>query len=69
MSDASVKFVSGGSAAAVHEILGPPTLMAGESEDEYCALLDRVRAASRLRDAIEESYVGEAVDHLWEARR
>lgn len=69
MSDDSVEIGPRASDRAVDDILGPPALIAGESEDEYFALLDRVRAASRPQDAIEDFYVREAVDYLWEARR
>lgn len=54
---------------AVLDILGPPALLASESEEAYRALLEAVRSSVRPRDVVEEMYVRDAVDYFWEARR
>lgn len=54
---------------SVQSILGPPALLADESEVEYSALLDRILDSVRPKDAVEECYALDAVNYLWELRR
>jgi hypothetical protein len=51
------------------EVLGPPSLFADESEDDYCDLLNRVRSAVSPVDVIEELFVRDVVDLVWEGCR
>lgn len=67
--NAITKTIKSDASSSVHDILGPPALLTGESEEEYRALLDRVSQSVAPRDAIEAIYVRTAVDYLWEVQR
>jgi hypothetical protein len=51
------------------QILGPPPILASEDARTYEALQDRVRAAMAPADVIEELWVRDVVDLMWEALR
>lgn len=53
----------------IQELLGPPPLLEGEDPAAYGALRDRVRDAVEPSDAIEEFWVRDVVDLLWETLR
>ena len=60
----------GGSIAAGHlEIFGPPPLLDGESQEVYDTLLARVTGAVNPKDIIEEIWVHDIVDLVWEILR
>ena len=56
-------------AAAVAPFLGPAPLIAGESAASYDELLARITATLRPSDVLEEIWVRDAVDLVWEALR
>ena len=47
----------------------PPNLFGDESEDEYEAMLAQMRALVKPADLIEEFWVRDVVDLIWEAQR
>jgi hypothetical protein len=51
------------------EILGPPPILPSEHAEAYEALQERVRAAVAPTDVIEELWVRDVVDLMWEALR
>jgi hypothetical protein len=51
------------------EILGPPPLLEGENLDAYNAMHDRARGAVAPADVIEEIWVRDIVDLVWETVR
>jgi hypothetical protein len=60
----------GGTIAASHlEIFGPPPLLDGESQEVYDALLARVTGTVSPKDIIEEIWVHDIVDLVWEILR
>ena len=60
----------GGTIAAGHlEIFGPPPLLDGESQEVYDALLARVTGTVNPKDIIEEIWVHDIVDLVWEILR
>lgn len=67
--NADIKSVKVGASSAVLDILGPPALLASESEEAYRALHEAVRNSVRPRDVVEEMYLRDAVDYFWEAQR
>jgi len=66
---ANIKSAKIGGSSAVLDILGPPALLPGESEEAYRAVLEAVRDSVRPRDFVDEMYVRDAVDYFWEAQR
>lgn len=50
-------------------LLGPPPILAGEDVNSYDALYSRIRGAVDPKDVIEEFWVRDIVDLLWEALR
>ena len=60
----------GGTIAARHlEIFGPPPLLDGESQEVYDTLLARVTGAINPKDIIEEIWVHDIVNLVWEILR
>ena len=60
----------GGTIAASHlEIFGPPPLLDGESQEVYDTLLARVTGTVSPKDIIEEIWVHDIVDLVWEILR
>ena len=53
----------------LRQILGPPPLYEGESEENYNQLYDRVRRTVLPEDTIEEIWVRDVVDLTWEILR
>ena len=53
----------------LREIFGPPPLYEGESEESYNRLHDRIRLAVLPGDVIEEIWVRDVVDLVWETLR
>ena len=51
------------------DLLGPPALIAGEDPSQYGELLARVRADVAPADSLEDIWVRDIVDLVWEARR
>ena len=67
---ATVPPSDGGTIAASHlEIFGPPPLLDGESQEVYDALLARVTGTVNPKDIIEEIWVHDIVDLVWEILR
>ena len=67
---ATVPPSDGGSIAAGHlEIFGPPPLLDGESQEVYDALLARVTGTVNPKDIIEEIWVHDIVNLVWEILR
>ena len=67
---ATVPPTDGGTIAARHlEIFGPPPLLDGESQEVYDALLARVTGTVNPKDIIEEIWVHDIVDLVWEILR
>jgi hypothetical protein len=67
---AMVPSTDGGTIAASHlEIFGPPPLLAGESQEVYDTLLARVTGTVNPKDIIEEIWVHDIVDLVWEILR
>ena len=67
---ATVPPIHGGTIAASHlEIFGPPPLLDGESQEVYDALLARVTGAVNPKDIIEEIWVHDIVNLVWEILR
>jgi len=67
---ATVPPTDGGTIAASHlEIFGPPPLLDGESQEVYDALLARVTGTVNPKDIIEEIWVHDIVDLVWEILR
>src|SRR6478609_1503816 len=67
---ATVPPTDGGTGAACHlDIFGPPPLLDGESQDVYDALLARVTGTVNPKDIIEEIWVHDIVDLVWEILR
>ena len=67
---AKVPPTDGGTIAASHlEIFGPPPLLDGESLEVYDTLLARVTGAVNPKDIIEEIWVHDIVDLVWEVLR
>jgi hypothetical protein len=56
-------------ASETNAILGPVTLLAGENRAAYEALLARVTAALKPADILEEIWVRDVVDLVWDALR
>src|SRR5436190_12278018 len=60
----------GSTIAAGHlEIFGPPPLLDGESQEVYDTLLARVTGAIHPKDIIEEIWVHDIVNLVWEILR
>jgi hypothetical protein len=60
----------GGTIAAGHlEIFGPPPLLDGESQEVYETLLARVTGTVNPKDIIEEIWVRDIVDLVWDIPR
>lgn len=53
----------------LQSLLGPPPLIEGEDPAAYEALAGRIRAAVEPRDVIEEIWVRDISDNLWETLR
>jgi hypothetical protein len=53
----------------LRQILGPPPLFEGESEAAYHQLYDRLRSAVSPKDVIEEIWVRDLADLVWETNR
>ena len=51
------------------DLFGPPPIIRGEKADAFEALLARVRADVKPIDIIEEIWVRDAVELVWEIRR
>ena len=51
------------------EIFGPPPLLEGESQEVYATLLARVTGTVSPKDIIEEIWVHDIVDLVWEILR
>ena len=51
------------------DLLGPPPVITGEDPDEFLELLDRVREDVKPNGIIEEIWVRDIVDLMWEIRR
>ena len=67
---ATVPPTDGGTIAASHlEIFGPPPLLDGESQEVYDALLARVTGTVNPKDIIEEIWVHDIVNLVWEILR
>ena len=67
---ATVPPTDGGTIAASHlEIFGPPPLLDGESQEVYDTLLARVTGTVNPKDIIEEIWVHDIVDLVWEILR
>ena len=67
---ATVPPTDGGTIAASHlEIFGPPPLLDGESQEAYDTLLARVTGTVSPKDIIEEIWVHDIVDLVWEILR
>ena len=67
---AIVPSTDGGTIAASHlEIFGPPPLLDGESQEVYDTLLARVTGTVNPKDIIEEIWVHDIVDLVWEILR
>src|SRR6187401_2280554 len=67
---ATVPSTDGGTIAASHlEIFGPPPLLDGESLEVYDTLLARVTGSVNPKDIIEEIWVHDIVDLVWEVLR
>ena len=67
---ATVPPTDGGTIAASHlEIFGPPPLLDGESQEVYDTLLARVTGTVSPKDIIEEIWVHDIVDLVWEILR
>ena len=67
---AMVPPTDGGTIAASHlEIFGPPPLLDGESQEVYDTLLARVTGTVNPKDIIEEIWVHDIVDLVWEILR
>jgi len=67
---ATVPPTDGGTIAASHlEIFGPPPLLDGESQEVYDTLLARVTGTVNPKDIIEEIWVHDIVDLVWEVLR
>jgi hypothetical protein len=56
-------------AARESDLLGPPPVIAGEDAQEFWELLERVRDDVKPDDMLEEIWVRDAVELVWEARR
>ena len=56
-------------AESAGDLLGPPPVITGEDPDEFLELLDRVREDAKPNGIIEEIFVRDSVDLLWEIRR
>ncbi len=52
-----------------HAVFGPPPLVEGEDADAYADLLARVSAVVKPADILEEIWVRDVVDLVWEALR
>ena len=48
---------------------GPPPLIAGEDQAQYEAMRDRISAAVGPLDFLEEIWVNDVVNHVWETQR
>jgi hypothetical protein len=67
---ATVPPTDGGTIAASHlEIFGPPPLLDGESQEAYDTLLARVTGTVSPKDIIEEIWVPDIVNLVWEILR
>src|SRR6476659_5563834 len=67
---AAVPPTDGGTISAGHlEIFGPPPLLDGESQEVYDTLLARVTGTVNPKDIIEEIWVHDIVDLVWEVLR
>ena len=53
----------------IRDVLGPPPLLEAEDAGAYRALLDQIREAVVPKDALEEFWVRDVVDLIWETRR
>jgi hypothetical protein len=53
----------------LHSLLGPPPLLEGEDASAYHTLKFRILSAVQPEDAIEEMWVRDIVDLLWETAR
>jgi hypothetical protein len=67
---ATVPPTDGGTIAAAHlELFGPPPLLDGESQEVYDTLLARVTGTVNPKDIIEEIWVHDIVNLVWEILR
>jgi hypothetical protein len=67
---ATVPPTDGGTIARSHlELFGPPPLLDGESQEVYDTLLARVTGTVNPKDIIEEIWVHDIVDLVWEILR
>ena len=67
---ATVPPTDGGTIAAGHlELFGPPPLLDGESQEVYETLLARVTGTVNPKDIIEEIWVHDIVNLVWEILR
>jgi hypothetical protein len=55
--------------AHLGELLGPPPLLEGEDRDSYARLYERVWGAVAPADVVEELWVRDVVDLVWETLR
>src|SRR5215204_4865356 len=65
----AMKAASASLAEDVGQLLGAPRLIAGEDGKAYDALLARVRDAVQPNDIIEQFWVRDVVDLVWETMR
>ena len=56
-------------AESAGDLLGPPPVITGEDPHAFLELLDRVRQDVKPKGIIEEIFVRDSVDLLWEIRR
>lgn len=56
-------------AGEIRALLGPPPLLEGEDRSTYDALHDRIYAAVRPEDTLEEIWTRDIVDLIWETLR
>jgi len=57
------------SVADIRDLLGPPPILSGEDPGAYEALHDHIRTAVAPKDALEEIWVRDVADLVWEALR
>jgi hypothetical protein len=56
-------------AANDEDLFGPPPVISGEDPGAFLELLARVRAAVKPKDLLEDFFVRDCVDLIWEIRR
>jgi hypothetical protein len=57
------------SVADIRDLLGPPPILSGEDSGAYEALHDQIRTAVTPKDVLEEIWVRDVADLVWEALR